>query len=148
MALLESGLKTIPSGTQGWNLISTENMETLDTYLKQWKKEETTTTDAVAKVIATITTQTTKSYLVQVTCIGIKDDTNYAHYQHTAAFYHGTSTLAQNGSTVKVVDIDSAEGWGGLTFVCSGSDIELKVTGKLASTIKWYVDYKVILRGL
>ena len=148
MAILDSGLKTIPTGTQGWNLISSENMELLDSHLVKYKSTEIITTDDTLTTLQTIATELNKSYVVEVTVQGIKDDfAQFGQYKKLAYFYRNSGGLSQNGSTLTVLDVDSIEGWGGVVITISGTNIIVAVTGKTASNISWGVDSKIIEKG-
>lgn len=147
MAILDSGLKTTPTGTQGWNAIATENMELLDSRLKYFSSESVETTDATITTLATIAAELHKSYILELTVQGIKNDSlEFGHYKKLAYFYRDVGGLNQNGSTVTIADVDASEVWGGVTLSISGTDILVQVTGKVGSTIKWCAEIKLTVK--
>lgn len=110
--------------------------------------ETVTTTDATVTTIETIATTTDTVTTVYATVNGISSDgASTGGYIRVATFENDGGSLAQVGSTTSVHTAEDAAGWD-VTFATSGTNILLRVTGALATNIRWHSVTKSVTSGI
>lgn len=102
------------------------------------------TTEDPATVLKTIAVATSKTILIEARVAALKSGAAQgAGYILRAAFRNAAGTVSQiGGDSVDTVFEDDAT-WGGVSTAISGTNAQVKVTGKLATTIDWGGDFYV-----
>lgn len=99
--------------------------------------DSVSTTDATATLIKTIPTNNDSVVSLLHDLVGVKDDgSQIFRCRHAASFKNDGGVLSQVGSGNNL-ELENPDAWGGISYTISGTDIQVKVTGKLATNVKW-----------
>ncbi len=108
------------------------------------------TTDATVTDISTIPVAEGDEVSVEVTILGQQsDNSNRALYHLFGLFYRNSGgNVTQQGDTYALPDIESDTDWEGDLVADTGNQtIDIRVTGKAATTINWRAEIKYFKRG-
>ena len=106
-----------------------------------------TTTDATQTTLATYTIANGSSVSAEADVIGKDGSGNTVVAKQLAAAKQPSGTASIVGSVVNLVTTitDAALIGASVTIDASGATVRVRVTGKLATTIEWFCDFKIIV---
>jgi hypothetical protein len=108
------------------------------------KTENTvTTTDGTVTTLATISTSSDVTYLVEASIVGRRTDSGSesAGYVFKTLFRNNGGTLTR--VSIDKVSIEDTRQWNG-DIVVSGTNILIRVTGQTSKTINWKSSHKIL----
>lgn len=101
------------------------------------------TTDATVTTVATLATQTDKSYIVTATVVCKQPSgSKSAGYIRAGTFINNAGSLSQVGATTAIATHETDAAWDCELFV-TGTTIGCRVTGAAAVTIDWLANLLV-----
>jgi len=98
-----------------------------------------------ATTISTVAIPASKAITIEAVVNGIKSDLSAgAGYVYRATFKNNAGTVSLIGSESQDYSEEDDATWGGVTFVISGTNVLVKVTGKAATVINWTSNVTVL----
>jgi len=96
-----------------------------------------TTTDATVTVIDTITTEDDQVTVIESDIIGIKSDGSQIFQGKLRHSWKNDGGVLSQVGIGNSLDLENPGSWGGISLTASGTSIQINVSGKAATSIKW-----------
>jgi hypothetical protein len=95
------------------------------------------TTDATVTTVSTVAIGTSKIHALRVSLAAIRSTAaEAAYYERFAAYKNNAGTVTLIGAAASPITAEDAAAWD-ITLTISGTDVLVRVTGAVGSTIEW-----------
>lgn len=112
-----------------------------------WRKATLLTTNATQTVIWEKTLDDNSSYSLHIVIAGKRvGGAGRGRFERVASVYResaGVATLEAGHPLIPTVDVNAAA-WGGVDVVVTGNKVQVKVTGKVSTNIRWNMAVDIV----